>query len=59
MNDYTRQNKNSNIVNSTIQEMTKESKNRYSDNSESPDFINSKEYSVKKTAFTKIKYVQK
>lgn len=62
MNSYTKQNKSSNLSYSTIQEMTQDSKStssKYSDNPESQNLINSKDYSTKKTAFTKIRYVQK
>lgn len=64
MNDYTNQNGNSNSDYTTVQEMTQESKSAsssggYSEFSESQKLIKSKDYTTKKTAFTKIKYAQK
>jgi hypothetical protein len=64
MSDYTNRNKKSNPDYSVIQEMTQGSRSTsitgsYSENSESQNLNNSKDYSTRKTAFTKIKYVQK
>jgi hypothetical protein len=63
MNDYSQQNKNSVSdyfrYQEVIQRDLKNTPTGYSENRENKDFFDNKKYPVKKTAFSKIRYVQK